>query len=170
MVRGGVPTPAGDPAGIIGPEASLRGRARCRRAPDGNTHRRGLGRCHAHGSRPAAHRGSRRRREPVRVVAPVRGRPELGRHQRPSRSPGIPVGLRSSLRPVGDRSSASHCPSSPLGGAPLRPRGRSPLYGAECSAWFPGRTPGHSRFPGPLGVAVSPPGGCSVAVGVGPEK
>ena len=46
---------------------------------------------------PAAYRGSGRRREPVRLVAPVRGGPELGRHQRPSRSPGIPAGLRSSL-------------------------------------------------------------------------
>ena len=47
------------------------------------------------------------------------------------------------------------------------------FYGAECSAWFPGRTPGHSRFSGPLAVAVSPvgaPGGCAVAVGVAPEK
>ena len=71
---------------------------------------------------PAAYRGSRRRREPVRLVAPVRGGPELGRHQRPSRSPGIPAGLRSSLRSAGDRSSASYCPSSPPGGALLHRR------------------------------------------------
>ena len=70
----------------------------------------------------AAYRGSRRRREPVRLVAPVRGGPELVRHQRPSRSPGIPAGLRSSLRSAGDRSSASHCPSSPPGGALLHRR------------------------------------------------
>ena len=38
-------------------------------------------------SRLPAHRGSPRRREPVRLVAPVRGRPELSRHQRSSRSP-----------------------------------------------------------------------------------
>ena len=34
----------------------------------------------------------------------------------------IPAGLRSSLRSAGDRSSASHCPSSPPGGALLHRR------------------------------------------------
>ena len=72
-VRGGVPAPAGDPAGIIDPGASLRGGTRRRRAPDRDAHRRGLRRCYADASRPAAYRGSRRRREPVRLVAPVRG-------------------------------------------------------------------------------------------------
>ena len=95
---------------------------RRRRAPDRDAHRRGLRRCYADASRPAAYRGSRRRREPVRLVAPVRGGPELGRHQWPSRSSGIPAGLRSSLRSAGDRSSASHCPSSPPGGALLHRR------------------------------------------------
>ena len=57
VVRGGVPAPAGDPARTIGPGASLRGRARCRRAPDGDAHRRGLGPCHAPASRPAAYPG-----------------------------------------------------------------------------------------------------------------
>ena len=56
-VRGGVPAPACDPARIIGPGASWRGRTRRRRAPDRDAHRRGLGRCHAPASRPAAYPG-----------------------------------------------------------------------------------------------------------------
>ena len=163
-----MPAPAGDPAGIIGPGASWRGRTRCRRAPDRDAHRRGLGRCHAPASRPAAYHRllttgclppaayhrllttgclppaayhrllttgclppaayHRLLTEEVDggvsrlVVAPVRGGPELGRHQRPSRSSGIPAGLRYSLRSAGGRSSASHCSSSPPGGALLHRR------------------------------------------------
>ena len=56
--RGGSWTSAGAgrwSCGIVGPGASLRGCIGCCRVPDRNAHRCRLGRCPAHGSRPAAY-------------------------------------------------------------------------------------------------------------------